>query len=108
MREHTVVYKLIKAFAERHAFDTLSVNIAYVDGLSAKSIRSATKSKDDVISSLFDLSLRGYYVSSIENLFFGWEQNITLYLQMSEKMKTNIGGRIVEQIAKMIDQANCG
>ena len=104
MREYTVVYRLKKAFAKRHAFDRISVNIAYVDGLSAKSIRSAAKSKDDVISSLFDLSLRGYYISSMTSLFFGWEQDITLYLQKSEKMRTNIGSSLMEQIAMMIDQ----
>ena len=104
MRERTVVYGLKKAFAKRHAFDTLSVNIAYVDGLSAKSIRSASTSKDKVLSSLFDLSLRGYYVSSMTSLFFRWEQDITLYLQKSDDMRTNIGSSLMEQIAMMIDQ----
>lgn len=107
MREHTVVYRLLKAFSERHAFDRLSFNIAYVDGLSRKYISSITQSKDDVISSMFDLSLRGYYVSSMTSHFFGWGQDITLYLQKSERMRTNINGNLMEQISKMLDHANC-
>ena len=81
--------------------------IYYNDG-AAKWVSSNRMSKDDMVSLLFDLSLLGYYVNLVRTVKFSFEYSIQMYLHPSGNMRTNIGSSTIEQISKMIDQANCG
>ncbi len=105
MREYTVVHKLQMAILSSHPFDKINVRIKYVDGDVANYISSEDTCKDDMISQLFDLSLRGYYVVDVANMsFFPSEQTITLFLLKSGNMRTNLNSYLMDQISQILDK----
>ena len=104
MREHTVVHKLQMAICGLHPFEKLSVHIVYVDGDVPMAINSQNSSKDEMVSQLFDLAMRGYYVGDMTNIYFPSEQVTTLFLRKSEKMRTNLNSCLMEQIGNVLDR----
>lgn len=105
MREYTVVHQLRIAEGQIHCLDKSSLDICYRgrDRL-MKWVSSNYRSKDDMVSLLFDLSLLGYYVSAVETVKFSFEYSIQLFLSKSENMRTNLKTRFMEQISQILDK----
>ena len=57
-----------------------------------------------MVSLLFDLSLLGYYVSSVRPVKFSFEYSIQLNLSQSENMRTNLKTELMEQISQILDK----
>ena len=105
MREHTVVHQLRIAEGQIHCLDKSSLDICYRgrDRL-MKWVSSNYRSKDDMVSLLFDLSLLGYYVTSVRTVKFSFEYSIQLNLSQSDKLRTNLKTRLMEQISQILDK----
>ena len=105
MREYTVVHQLRIAEGQIHCLDKSSLDICYRgrDRL-MKWVSSNYRSKDDMVSLLFDLSLLGYYVRSVRTVKFSFEYSIQLYFSQSENMRTNLKTRLMEQISQILDK----
>ena len=105
MREYTVVHQLRIAEGQIHCLDKSSLDICYrgSDRL-IRWVSSNYKSKDDMVSLLFDLSLLGYYVSSVRAVKFSFEYSIQLYFVQSDKLRTNLKTRLMEQISQILDK----
>lgn len=105
MREYTVVHQLMVASGQIHCLDKSLLDICYKgsDGF-MRWVSSNKKSKDDMISLLFDLSLLGHYVSAVKIVKFSFEYSIQLYLAQSDKVRTNVRAKLMEQIATVLDK----
>ena len=105
MREYTVVHQLMIASSQIHCLDKSSLWICYrgSDGY-MRDVTSDQKSKDDMISLLFDLSLLGHYVSAVRTVKFSFEYSIQLFLSKSDKLRTNLKPKLMEQISKILDK----
>ena len=105
MREYTVVHQLRIASGKIHCLDKSSFDICYrgSDRL-IKWVSSNYKSKDEMVSLLFDLSLLGYYVTSVRTVKFSFEYSIQLNLSQSDKLRTNLKTRLMEQISQILDK----
>lgn len=105
MREYTVVHQLMIASGRIHCLDKSSLDICYKDNTGAiRWVSSNHMSKDDMVSFLFDLSLLGHYVSSVRMVKFSFEYSIQVYFRQSEKMRTNLKNKLMEQISKILDK----
>ena len=106
MREYTVVRQLRIASGQIHCLDKSSLDICYRgrDRATWRWVSSDYRSKDDMISLLFDLSLLGHYVSSVRTVKFTFEYSIQLYFSQSENMRTNLKTRLMEQISQILDK----
>lgn len=105
MREYTVVHQLKIAEGQIHCLDKSSLDICYRgrDRL-MRWVSSNYRSKDDMVSLLFDLSLLGYYVTSVRTVKFSFEYSIQLNLSQSDKLRTNLKTRLMEQISQILDK----
>lgn len=105
MREYTVVRQLRSAAYDIFPMVKSSLDICYrgSDRL-IRWVSSNYKSKDDMVSLLFDLSLLGYYVSSVRPVKFSFEYSIQLNLSQSDKLRTNLKPRLMEQISQILDK----
>lgn len=107
MREYTVVHQLRVASGRIHCLDKSSLDICYKDGTGAiRWVSSNRMSKDDMVSLLFDLSLLGHYVSSVRMVKFSFEYSIQVYFRQSQKMRTNLKNKLMEQISQILDKVN--
>ena len=105
MRESTVVYKLSIASGEIRCLDKASIELFYMDNAGvARWVTSDRTSKDDMISLLFDLSLLGYYVNGVNIVRFSFDYIIQVRLSKSEKFRTNMKSKLMEQICHMLDR----
>ena len=105
MRESTVVHKLMIASGEIHCLDKASIELFYRDNAGvARWVTSDRTSKDDMISLLFDLSLLGYYVSEVKIVRFSFDYIIQVRLSKSEKFRTNLNSKLMEQISQIFDK----
>ncbi len=107
MQEYTVVRQLMIASSQIHCLDKSSLDICYRgrDRI-IKWVSSNYKSKDDMVSLLFDLSLLGYYVSSVRTVKFSFEYSIQLNLSKSDKLRTNVRAKLMEQVSKLLDKVS--
>lgn len=105
MREYTVVHQLRIAEGQIHCLDKSSLDICYRgrDRL-MRWVSSNYMSKDDMVSLLFDLSLLGYYVTSVRTVKFSFEYSIQLNFSQSENMRTNLKTELMEQISQILDK----
>lgn len=73
-----------------------------------KFISSCTKTMDEIVSELFDLSLLGYFVNEIRTFTWksGREYDIEVILGLSKQLKSNIDGEVVNAIVDVMDSAN--
>ena len=107
MRECTVVHQLRLAEGKIHCLYKSSLDICYQDSIGfVRWVSSNYKSKDDMVSMLFDLSLLGYYVSTVKTVKFSFEYSIQVFLSRSEKLKTNLKTELMEQISLILDKVN--
>ena len=106
MREYTVVRQLRIASGQIHCLDKSSLDICYRgrDRATWRWVSSDYRSKDDMISLLFDLSLLGYYVTSVRTVKFSFEYSIQLNLSQSDKLRTNVRVKLMEQISQILDK----
>ena len=105
MREHTVVHQLRIVSGQMHCLDKSSLDICYKDNTgSIRWVSSNQKSKEDMISLLFDLSLLGHYVTAVRSVRFSFEYSIQLHFSKSEKLRTNVRAKLMEQIGNMLDR----
>ena len=105
MREHTVVHQLMVASGQIHCLDKSSLDICYKDNTGAiRWVSSIHRSKDEMVSLLFDLSLLGHYVSAVRIVKFSFEYSIQLYLAQLDKVRTNVRAKLMEQIATVLDK----
>ena len=105
MREYTVVRQLRSASYDIFPMVKSSLDICYRDNTGAiRWVSSNRMSKDDMVSLLFDLSLWGHYVSSVRPVKFSFEYSIQLYLSQSDKLRTNLKPRLMEQISQILDK----
>ena len=107
MREYTVVHQLRIAEGQIYCLDKSSLDICYrgKDRL-MKWVSSNYRSKDDMVSLLFDLSLLGYYVTSVRTVKFSFEYSIQLNLSQSDKLRTNVRAKLMEQVSKLLDKVS--
>ena len=105
MREYTVVHQLMIASSQIHCLDKSSLWICYggSDGY-MWDVTSDQKSKDDMISLLFDLSLLGHYVSAVRTVKFSFEYSIQINFSQSKNMRTNLKPKLMEQISQILDK----
>ena len=105
MREYTVVRQLRSASYDIFPMVKSSLDICYKgrDRL-MKWVSSNYRSKDEMVSLLFDLSLLGYYVTSVRTVKFSFEYSIQLNLSQSDKLRTNLKTRLMEQISQILDK----
>ena len=105
MREYTVVHQLRIAEGKMDCLAKSSLDICYQDSTGfVRWVSSNYKSKDDMISLLFDLSLLGYYVSDVRSVRFSFEYSIQLHFSKSEKLRTNVRAKLMEQIGNVLDR----
>ena len=105
MREYTVVHQLRIASGQIHCLDKSSLDICYKDSAGfMRWVSSNHMSKDDMVSLLFDLSLLGYYVSLVRTVKFSFEYSIQVYFSQSDKLRTNLKNKLMEQISKTLDK----
>ena len=105
MREYTVVRQLRSASYDIFPMVKSSLDICYRDNTGVmRWVSSTHRSKDEMVSLLFDLSLWGHYVSSVRTVKFSFEYNIQLYLSQSEKLRTNLKTELMEQISQILDK----
>ena len=105
MRESTVVYKMMIASGNIHCLDKASIEFFYMDYAGvARWVTSDRTSKDDMISLLFGLSLLGYYVSEVKIVRFSFDYIIQVRLSKSEKFRTNLNSKLMEQISHVLDR----
>ena len=105
MRECTVVHQLRIASVQIHCLDKSSLDICYKDNTGIiRWVSSTHRSKDDMVSLLFDLSLLGYYVTSVRIVKFSFEHSIQLNFSQSENMRTNLKTELMEQISQILDK----
>ena len=105
MREYTVVRQLRSASYDIFPMVKSSLDICYRDNTGAmRWVSSIHRSKDEMVSLLFDLSLLGHYVSSVRTVKFTFEYSIQLYFSQSENMRTNLKTRLMEQISQILDK----
>ena len=105
MREYTVVRQLRSASYDIFPMVKSSLDICYRDNTGAmRWVSSIHRSKDEIVSLLFDLSLLGHYVSSVRIVKFSFEYSIQLYLSQSDKLRTNLKPRLMEQISQILDK----
>ena len=109
MREYTVVHQLRTAEVQIQCLYKSSLDICYKDNTGAmRWVTSIHRSKDEMVSLLFDLSLLGHYVSSVKIVKFSvccvFEYSIQLYFAQSENMRTNLKTQLMEQICQILDK----
>lgn len=105
MREYTVVRQLRSASYDIFPMVKSSLDIRYKDNTGAiRWVSSTYRSKDEIVSLLFDLSLLGNYVSFVRTVKFSFEYSIQLYIAQSENMRTNLKTRLMEQISQILDK----
>ena len=63
-----------------------------------------SNTSDQMVSKLFDLSLRGYFIHDIATWTYKpcLEHTIVLNLGFSKSMKSNIDGSVIEVVAKTL------
>ena len=82
-----------------------SLDICYKDNTGAiRWVSSIHRSKDEIVSLLFDLSLLGHYVSSVRTVKFSFEYSIQVYFSQSDKLRTNLKTELMEQISQILDK----
>ncbi len=109
MRPYTVAHKILVADLE-NPFKPVGaiVVLRYTDNntklLKYLSSQDTAPTADQMVSKLFDLSLRGYFVhdvyTSTHNPFR--EYTITLNLGFSKGMKSNIDDSVIEVVANTL------
>ena len=105
IQEYTVVHQLRIAEGQIHCLVKSSLDICYIDSTGfVRWVSSNYKSKDDMISLLFDLSLLGYYVTAVETVKFSFEYSIQVFFSRSEKLRTNLKPKLMEQISHILDK----
>ena len=105
MRECTVVHQLRIASGQIHCLYKSSLDIFYKDNTGViRWVSSTHRSKDEMVSLLFDLSLLGHYVSEVKIVKFSFEYIIRLYFSQSEKLRTNLKTELMEQISQILDK----
>lgn len=63
-------------------------------------------SPDDFAEILFDLSISGYYVSTVCSSIYGWEYYIEMWIGLSERLKTNIDASVVQEFVKIAEKSS--
>ena len=63
-------------------------------------------SPEDFAEVLFDMSIAGYYVRSVESLIYDLNYTIEMWLELSERRKTNIDASVVQEVVKIAEKAN--
>ena len=105
MREYTVVRQLRSASYDIFPMVKSSLDICYKDNTGAiRWVSSIHRSKDEIVSLLFDLSLLGHYVSSVRTVKFSFEYSIQVYFSQSDKLRTNLKTELMEQISQILDK----
>ena len=105
MHEYTVVHQLRIAEGQIHCLYKSSLDICYQDSTGfVRWVSSNYKSKDDMVSMLFDLSLLGYYVSAVETVKFSFEYSIQVFFSKSDKLRTNLKNKLMAQISQILDR----
>ena len=109
MRPYTVAHKILVAdlenpFKPRRA--VIAVNYTDNDTKSLKYLSSqgSAPTADQMVSKLFDLSLRSYFVHNVCTSTYNHfrEYTITLNLGFSKGMKSNIDESVIEVVANAL------
>ena len=62
-------------------------------------------SPEDFATVLFDLSIAGYYVSDVESSIYDFDYTIEMWLELSERRKTNIDASVVQEVVEIAEKA---
>lgn len=54
---------------------------------------------------MFDKSIVGYYVSTVESIRYGIDYHIRMWLGLSERRKTNIDASVIQEVVKIAEKA---
>ena len=104
MQERTVVNKLGIAYKQNKGLGIPLLEIFWESNGLERWDSSEYSTKDDLISLLLDLSLLGYYVSEVKTVRFCFDYIIQVRLSKSEKFRTNLNSKLMEQICHMLDR----
>lgn len=109
MRPYTVAHKILVADLENpFRAKRAIVDVRYTDNntksLKYLSSQGSAPTADQMVSKLFDLSLKGYFVHDVYTFTYNpfREYTITLNLGFSKSMKSNIDCSVIEVIAKTL------
>lgn len=109
MRPYTVAHKIRVADMENPFKPGSTIlDVRYKDSNTKESMLLTswhnTITSDQMVSKLFDLSLRGYFVHDVAIWTYKpcWEYTIVLNLGFSKSMKSNIDSSVIEVIAKTL------
>ena len=104
MRPYTIAHKIRVADLENPFKPGSTIlDVRYKDSNTKESLLLTswhnTITSDQMVSKLFDLSLRGYFVHEV---YMTTDYTITLNLGFSKSMKSNIDSSVIEVIAKTL------
>ena len=109
MRPYTVAHKILVADLEnpfKPGRAILDVRYKDNDTKSPKYLSSqgSAPTADQMVSKLFDLSLKGYFVHDVTTWTYKpfRDYTITLNLGFSKSMKSNIDDSVIEVVAKTL------
>ena len=109
MRPYTISHKIRVADMENPFKPGRTIlDVRYKDSNTNESMLLTswhnTITSDQMVSKLFDLSLRGYFVHDISIWTYEpcWEYTIVLNLGFSKSMKTNIDDSVVERVSEIL------
>ena len=83
----------------------LSIKV-YSDKASFWKVYSSDRcSPEAFAATLFDLSISGYYVSDVESSIYEVDYTIEMWLELSERRKTNIDASVIQEVVKIAEKA---
>ena len=110
MRPYTVAHKILVADLENPFKSKRTIlDVRYTDNntksLKYLSSQGTAPTADQMVSKLFDLSLRGYFVHEVCTSTYNpfREYTITLNLGFSKGMKSNIDADVLKRVAEIFD-----
>lgn len=82
----------------------LSIKVHNVEASFWKVYSCDRYSPEDFATVLFDLSISGYYVSNVGSFIYDAYYTIEMFLELSERRKTNIDASVVQEVVKIAER----
>jgi hypothetical protein len=103
----TIINHLREKLHKQPPLTNLHLSIlAHGDGLPLSGFYSDDRcSPEDFAEVLFDMSIVGYYVGFVESLSHDLDYTIGLWLELSERRKTNIDASVIQEVVKIAEKA---
>lgn len=84
----------------------LSIKV-YSDKQSFWKVYSSDRcSPEDFAADLFDLSISGYHVSDVGSSIYDVDYTIEMWLELSERRKTNIDASVIQEVVKIAEKTS--